>query len=558
MARRCWYWLRLDLGGLSLAAVFFGLSLTPSLVPRTWTFQALVSGITITIGYALGVILAAVLRMAWVPVGRRWNLPRKGVLAIWWGGGIVAVGAITGYLLASAGWQTELRDLFAMASPGPAHYLQVVALSFGGLLVFIGLWRVLRWGARRLSSVMSRRVPPRLALGVASLLVGAVFGFALNGVLVPSVLGAVNDAFGTLNREGHAARPAPESTLRSGGTDSLVNWSEMGREGRALTGGGPTVADLRDFVSRTDPSADLDQVQEPIRVYAGLGGTQDMRTRARQVVAELERTGAFDREVLVVATATGKGWIDPVAIESLEYMHRGDTAFATMQYSYVPSAISFLVDITEAQRAGTLLFEAVEARWRQLDEQDRPKLIAYGESLGALGSAAAFDDLEDVRRRTDGALWVGAPAATELIADWKAARQPGSAMIQPIVDDGRTVRFWNRHGPAGDPINGPWPHPRVIVLQHPSDPVVWWSTDLLLSEPEWMREPSGDDVLPTFAWHPFVTFWQVAADMAGSGNVPYGYAHRYGDEQIQSWSAITAPNEWSDQWTDELAELVVP
>src|SRR5699024_11054253 len=84
----------------------------------------------------------------------------------------------------------------------------------------------------------------------------------------------------------------------------------------------------------------------------------------------------------------------------------------------------------------------------------------------------------------------------------RAARQPGSPMIQPIVDDGRTVRFWNRHGPAGDPINGPWPHPRVIVLQHPSDPVVWWSTDLLLSEPEWMREPSGDDVLPTFAWHP--------------------------------------------------------
>ncbi|EUA23142.1 hypothetical protein I553_5265 [Mycobacterium xenopi 4042] len=38
---------------------------------------------------------------------------------------------------------------------------------------------------------------------------------------------------------------------------------------------------------------------------------------------------------------------------------------------------------------------------------------------------------------------------------------------------------------------GPWEGTRVLFLQHPSDPVVWWSPDLLFSRPDWLVEPPG-------------------------------------------------------------------
>ena len=44
------------------------------------------------------------------------------------------------------------------------------------------------------------------------------------------------------------------------------------------------------------------------------------------LLTELERTGAFDRKVLVIIPATGTGWINPVAARSLEMMYNGDTA----------------------------------------------------------------------------------------------------------------------------------------------------------------------------------------------------------------------------------------
>ena len=40
---------------------------------------------------------------------------------------------------------------------------------------------------------------------------------------------------------------------------------------------------------------------------------------------------------------------------------------------------------------------------------------------------------------------------------------------------------------------GPWEGTRVMFLQHPSDPIIWWSPDLLFSRPDWLIEPAGHD-----------------------------------------------------------------
>ena len=129
------------------------------------------------------------------------------------------------------------------------------------------------------------------------------------------------------------------------------------------------------------PTAD---VKEPIRVYTGLRSAPTPDARAALAVQELERTGAFDREVLAVVTVTGTGWVDPDAARSLEYEHAGNTAIVAQQYSYLPSWISFLVDADKAAATGEALNNAVYQRWSQLPADHRPKLIVFGLSLGLL------------------------------------------------------------------------------------------------------------------------------------------------------------------------------
>jgi uncharacterized membrane protein len=159
------------------------------------------------------------------------------------------------------------------------------------------------------------------------------------------------------------------------------------------------------------------------------------------VVEELRRTGAFSRRVLGVVTTTGTGWVDEGAVDPLEYMYDGDTALAAMQYSYLPSWISFLADRQKAKQAGRELFDQVHAVWSRLPERRRPKLLVFGESLGSFGGEAAFAGIDDLRHRTDGVLWVGPTSSNALWEELVRRRDPGTPYVLPTYRHGATVRF---------------------------------------------------------------------------------------------------------------------
>ena len=128
--------------------------------------------------------------------------------------------------------------------------------------------------------------------------------------------------------------------------------------------------------------------------------------------------------------------------------------------------------------------------------------------------------------RTGGAVLAGTPNFTELWGTLVAGRDAGSPERLPVYDGGRTARFAAAPYDLTQPAT-PWDTPRMAYLQHASDPIVWWSGDLLLHQPDWLREPPGADVLPAMRWLPWVTFWQVTADMVFSTGVPEGHGHVY-------------------------------
>lgn len=529
-------------GGLAVATLFLAASLTPSLVPRHWAFQAVVIGVMTAAGYGVGTLAVALLR-SFVPVRLAPATARTAwrALAVV---GLVGTGLLTRWAI---GWQQDLHVLMGMPRPSGVGYVVAVVLGLLMAVALVAAARGIRWFDRRVHRWFSRWLPPRVAAAIGVVLVTLVVAGLLDGLVNQVLFRTADETFRLSDRsfDGRALRPI--DPLRSGAPASDITWTDLGSQGRHFVAGGPSEAELAAF---TDGP-----VAAPIRVYVGLDAAEEDRDRAQLVVDELERTGAFGRAVLCVITATGTGWVDPEAAAALEYLWAGDTALATMQYSYLPSWISLLVDSTRARDAGAELFDAVYERWLEVPEDERPLLVVFGESLGVDGSEAAFSGVADLRNRVDGALWVGPPNFSELWHTFTERRDPGSPERLPVYDGGATVRFAATAEDLREP-SAPWSPPRVVYLQHPSDPVVWWSPRLILRRPDWLEEPQGSDVLPEMRWYPLVTFGQLTADLANAERVPPGHGHGYGALVADAWAAIVPPPGWQDTDTVRLREVV--
>ena len=226
-------------------------------------------------------------------------------------------------------------------------------------------------------------------------------------------------------------------------------------------------------------------------------------------------------------------------------MYNGDTALVGSQYSYLPSWISFLGDQQKSMESGRLMINTIHDRWLQVPLERRPKLVLYGESLGSMAGQGAFGWLPDIARMGfSSVLWVGPPNASPLWRGITVRRDPGT-LVEPRYDNGRTVRFSQATDAKeiADDAAPPWDGTRVLFLQHPSDPIVWWSPDLLFSRPDWLVEPPGRDRTASMRWYPIVTFWQVSADGTNAASVPGGHGHNYGDSVLDGWAAVAPPTD---------------
>ncbi|WP_018602170.1 alpha/beta-hydrolase family protein [Mycobacterium sp. 155] len=546
-----WAWalVRLDFAGITVGALFFCLSLTPSLLPRDWLFAGLIGGINAAIGYGIGVVLGKVL-YRFVLRRRTWWPPAKRVLY-----GLKAVvvsGAVAACILMlgpAAAWQRQVSAVMGIEGPDTAGYLRTLIVAAAVAAALISTARVLRDAVRLLARVLVRRwhLNREVAQFIGTAVVVVLVVMLVNGVLYRGFLAGASRVFQPQNATTREGVSQPFERERSGSPDSFAPWDTLGFQGRNFVATGPHVDELTRLNGKP--------AKEPIRVYAGLHTGDTDQQRIAVVLSELERTHAFGRKVLVIVPTTGTGWVNPVAARALEMMYNGDTATVGMQYSYLPSWISFIADRQKSVDSGRAMIDAIHARWAELPPDHRPKLVLYGESLGSLAGQGAFSWLPDITRMGFSAvLWVGPPNASTLWHGLLVRRDPGTPAVRPRYDNGRTVRFSEAVDPgeiAADTA-GPWEGTRVLFLQHPSDPIVWWSTDLLFSRPDWLVEPPGRDRTESMRWYPIITFWQVAADMTNASGVPAGHGHNYGESMLDGWAAVAPPAGWTPHDTDRI------
>ncbi|ORC10776.1 hypothetical protein C3473_16440 [Mycobacterium kansasii] len=540
--RKAWWIRHYTFTGTALGLIFLWFSMTPSLLPRGPLYQGLVSGISGAIGYGLGVFTVWLVRYM-----RSQNSSPPPPRWVWLP--LIAVGAVGMVLMAIwfHVWQDDVRDLMGVEHLKWYDYPLAAAVSLIALFTLVEIGQFIRRLVGFLVRQVDRIAPFRVSATIVVVLLVALTITLLNGVVLKFAMRSMNSTFASVNEEMNPNTAPPRTSLRSGGPQSLVSWDSLGHQGRIFVEAGPTVAELTKF-SGTPAT-------EPIRAYAGLDSAKGITETAELAARDLQRAGGLQRAVVAVATTTGTGWINEAEADALEYIYNGNTAIVSMQYSYLPSWLSFLVDKENARHAGQALFEAVDKLIRQMPEFKRPKLVVFGESLGSFGGEAPFMTLDNVLARTDGALFSGPTFNNTIWNDLTSTRDPGSPEWLPIYHHGANVRFVARPSDLQRP-DEPWGRPRVVYLQHASDPIAWWTPDLLFKKPDWLREPRGYDVLPQTRWIPVVTFLQVTADMAVAVEVPPGHGHHYVADAADAWAAILSPPGWTQQMTERLRPVL--
>jgi uncharacterized membrane protein len=323
----------------------------------------------------------------------------------------------------------------------------------------------------------------------------------------------------------------------SGGPGSLVAWATLGREGRrhALASVRPEPLPFR---PAGVPDLSVETVMgeparaAPVQVYVGLDSAPSARERVDLALAEMDRTGAFDRSLVVLVSPTGTGYVNYVAVAALQYLALDDVSTVTLQYSRRPSPLS-LGMIEAAREQNRLLWLRVLERVRERPGP-RPRVVLFGESLGAHTSQDVFlhwGTLGLDALGIDRALWIGTPY--------------GSKWMQQVTGQDRldvdrdAVVVVNDFGQLEQAIAQRNARPRFVLLSHDNDGVTKFGTDLLWTPPGWLGpdrprpEPvdggSPRGIPPGMRWRPITTFFQSLVDMKNA-QVPGVYrawAHDY-------------------------------
>jgi len=336
---------------------------------------------------------------------------------------------------------------------------------------------------------------------------------------------------------------APPSPLLSGSRESLVPYNTLSRAGRRYVW----------MATPTDKIAEVmgePAIATPIRAYVGLMSAPTEQERVDLAMAELERTGAFERSWLMIASPTGTGYVNYAAVSILELLTRGDCATVALQYAARPSPLS-LDRVSEGRLHTRLLSAAIRDRLAQCPPGQEPKVVLFGESLGAWTSQDGFVN-EGTRGLVDAgidyAIWIGTPHFSK----WKErvlfdARPDVQRELVGVFND---IGEWDALDPATrEQI-------RFVMITHYDDGVGVFGPELAIQAPEWLGEPATRpaSVPKGMRWNATTTFFQVLVDMKNAANVVPGVfaakGHDYRADLLPFFHAVLGLKATPEQLAD--------
>ncbi|OFR40050.1 hypothetical protein HMPREF3155_08685 [Corynebacterium sp. HMSC06D04] len=539
--------------GIFAAEIATWAAVSPSLLPRPWWVTAANVAIGQAAGHFTATTAAFITKRGLRYIGKR---PQDRVGPTTRSRTHLALGAVTLLMgvrsLRNQSEQAKLVNKYNERGPQSAALgIAIGILGYGSLLV---IGEAAQLTVTQLSRQAQRWLPRWLAWPLAGSTVGYLMTLFSDRMLWRRFIHDASMQALQLNKLVYPGSVMPWEPERSGSPWSLEPWTAVGSQGRAFLDRGPRAHDIKDVMLCSD-------AHEPIRIFIGLVQGRGPIAAAQQALAELERTGAFRRDTIVIEMPAGSGWINNYSVSAYEFLTHGDCATVTLQFSYLPSVFCYVVDRKAPINAARELIAAVQSRINDMPEDNRPKLYFAGESLGCYGIVENYRDLEELLAACDGAVFTGPPRMTAFTRRLARARDRGSLERLPLIDAGRHVRFASvpahmEHDAFGNDYQR-WQRPRVVFGQHASDAIVWWDRRLIFMRPDWIQEPTPRtlyaDTFRRLPWVPFITFWQVALDQLNSLNVPGGHGHNYFEETFWYWDSVLG-SQARTQLTPELAE----
>ena len=523
--------------GILGAEVATWAAIWPSLLPRPWWVTALNVAIGQAVGHFFAASAAFGLKNILHAAGKRPQdhlTPQLKRNAHW------ILGTITIVTMAKSvrnqGIQADLVGKSIDRGPAQAAIgLSLGTLGYGALLL---LGEGVQFTASKLSQQLGRAVPMLVAWPVTIAAFILATAALSDRVVLRRFIHSASVRAQKINRSVFPGSIMPWEPERSGSPWSYERWTAVGAHGRRFLSGGPRARDITEVMEFT-------RAREPIRIYAGLMSGRTVRGQVRRVLVEMERTGAFHRNTIVIQMPSGSGWVSEWMAAAPEFLTKGNCASVSLQYSILPSAFAYVVDKKAPIEAAQLLIRAVRNRLDSMPEDNRPKLYLGGESLGAYAHLDGYEDFADLLESCDGAVFTGPPSMTKLLGNLE--HDAGSLERAPVIDGGRHIRFataaaHTRHDAFGRSYEHDWQRPRVLIAQHASDPIVWWSSKLIYRRPTWMHEPTPStlyaDTFHAMSWAPLISFWQIGLDQINSLNVPGGHGHNYHEETFWYWDSV--------------------
>lgn len=333
-------------------------------------------------------------------------------------------------------------------------------------------------------------------------IVGRALNLAMWGAGAVTLYGAVVARLSQHNAKVETGFSAPPGNQYvSGGPNSISPFEELGLQGRR-------------FVTEVVPPEVIDETlgesgaSHPVRVYIGVESEPMYATgRSEMALEEMERLGAFDRSYLLLVSPTGTGWVDHTVAETAEILARGDIATVCIQYGKAPSFLE-VQGVSLGRAQFRQLLWGVRQRLAAVPPESRPKVLVFGESLGAWSSSdvimhqgiAGFDHYG-----IESALWFGLPG----LARWsRTGMREGR---NPLTPEG-TVAAFDRFEQYRELTDDQKAALRAIVVDHDNDPISQMSLRLAVKRPPWLDGEPRRNVPEGMRWQPVMTFIQVIAD----------------------------------------------
>ena len=548
--------------GLFLGAMAIGASFQPNLLTRATRDQAIISGLSTATAYGVATVGSSMLKSleARIPYGT--TAPGEAVLTALGFGYAIAVpigehesdrraavrlGALLTGAIGASSLASRLSHRLSRGASGRRNLAitaGIAAVTAGATYFALGTPKA-TVGAQLPDGTLfedtSRTVKPGVAVGVAAGVTGLLLGIAhwesfasrkasqaaarifggeatdhvtfgrmtalaTSAIVVTAAGSKVVNMLTTAGEGTEVAHSEPPNLPEvTGSAESTVPWSAQSREGRRWLSSVLTAAQIEALMD--------EPAKQPIRAYASLQSGATDEDRAAVVLAELDRTKAFERSAIALFSPTGSGYVNYVATETFEYLTRGDCASFAIEYSVLPSSFS-LQAVPLGTRQTRLVVNGIVERLLKMDPQDRPKFFMFGEIPGSQVSENMFDHEGASGPRgigLDAGVWIGTPSATVWRKQlWGKRSIADPSTVGPAdVYLPRTVADWHAL-PDEERAKV-----RFLLLQNGDDPIPKFGTKLIWRQPDWLR---SDEDRPLGApkgtkWVPFITFVQTFIDM---------------------------------------------